>query len=131
MNTGVSTRPCAVVKRPKRALETASVLSNSNISGSNCAARQFNRGAFSGGIHEQGALFCRHDFSRVLHHLADLRVVMLRIVVEKKELFHLGLERDFDHVVHAGMAPATAAVVLLPDILGIHDQDVAASNELN
>ena len=63
-------------------------------------------------------------------HEFDLVVVVVGVVVEKKELFDFGFERQRHGVVHAAVAPADVLLVFLAIVLRVHDQHIGAAQKV-
>jgi len=78
----------------------------------------------------QRAFFVGDQLASVGDHAIDFRVIMIGVVMEQKESFHVRFEREFDDVVDAAVTPATVLAVFLAVILSIHDEDIDAFDEL-
>ena len=80
--------------------------------------------AFAGGFDFEGALFGGNKVECMGDHGIDFGVIVVRVVVEKEELFHIALDGEFDDIVDAAMAPATVFGVFFAVVLGVHDENI-------
>ena len=92
---------------------------------------QFERKAFAGGFELEGAVRGGDQLSRVGDHLRDFGVVVIWVVVEEEKLFDFRLDGQSHHVIQAAVAPADVLFVFGGIVLGIHDQNVHAAEEIN
>src|ERR1051326_946227 len=126
MNTGVSTTPCGICKRPTRALDVVSVFSSSNTS----RPATYSHGRLlASRLHPQRSPAGGDQSAAGGDHRGDFRVVMVRVVMEQEEFFDLGLQRQRHHLVKATVAPAHMALVFLAIVLCVHDQHIGSMNQ--
>ena len=85
--------------------------------------------AFARGFDLEMAVTVFHDLAGVLQHRPDLRVVVIRVVVKQEKPLHFGLQREFDRVIQAGVAPPAMLFILVAVVLRIHDEHVGVAQE--
>ena len=85
--------------------------------------------SFAGGFDFQGAFFGGNHFAGVSDHLIDFGVVVLGVVMEEEEAFHVGLQGEFDDVIDAAVTPAPMLSVFVAIVLRVHDEHVDAFDE--
>src|SRR5262245_12723115 len=78
----------------------------------------------------EGAFFGDDHVAGVSDHVVYFGVVVLGIVMKEEELLHIGFEGEFDDVVDAAVTPATVFGIFFAVVLGVHDKDVDALDEV-
>lgn len=87
--------------------------------------------SFPGGFNLQSAFLTADEFAGLGFHVADVLIVMAGIVMEEEEFLHPGGHGEGDRVIDTGMAPADVAWVFRGIILGVHDEDFRAPDEID
>ena len=64
-------------------------------------------------------------------HPRNAVIVMIRIMMEKEEVFHFGLECQCHNIIQTAMAPSDVFLVFVAIILRVHDEHIDTPQELD
>ena len=86
---------------------------------------------FARGFHFQPMPAFFDKQSRLVQHLVDLGVVVIWVMVKQNKFFHLRVARQRHCAPERAVAPADTSFVFAVGVLGVENQDVAASEKFD